>query len=127
MGDYTAKEFCDIVKTCAKYGVSRIRLSSDIEVEFKTAGGDPESLEESSRGGGNTTSYLTQDQDSGDTQVFDLSEMPVSLSDEDRETLEDVRKAQLLTDAPLAFEQEMIDVFLETPARIAYDDEVFRD
>lgn len=42
-------------------------------------------------------------------QLPDITPAKIALSSEDRALLEDARLAQLMTDDPLAYEQEMID------------------
>ncbi len=98
-----ATEICAIIKASYKYNVRKLRVG-DFECEFETL---------SSRG--NAERVFVNQRPGEETPVAAnvQSETEATPFVPDRELMEDLRLAQLMTDDPVAYEQEMIDANLD--------------
>lgn len=104
---FSASEICAILESCHKNGVTSLKLGA-LQVEFyqvpQLRGNVPAGA-----------SQLADEETFVDTEgQFEVAESPqviqkAELSDEDKALLEESRLAQLMTDDPAAYEQEMID------------------
>lgn len=103
----TADAVCSILEACKKSGVSSLTFCG-LHVEFRNAA--PGGETPASQGfvfrpeGGETP--LTDDQGA-------VLQARIELTPEEKQVLEDARLSQLMTDDPLAYEQEVIDAKLE--------------
>jgi len=101
-----ANEICAIIRASYKYQVKKLRVG-DLEVEFETL---------SSRGNAERVFVNQQvvEETPPATHVVHQDETPDF--EPDQELLEEMRLAQLMTDNPVAYEQEMIDANLAKEA-----------
>lgn len=107
---FTAGQISDIIRTCHECGVSQLRLG-DLAVEFYQS---PQLRRTESPAavppvGGETPLVLVDE-----TEVADVETLPrEGLSEADKAFLEDARLAQLMTDDPAAYEEEIIEALRE--------------
>jgi hypothetical protein len=108
---FSATEICAIIEACHKSGVSSLKMG-DLSVEFYQV---PQLRRNADAGrdlpdGGETLPGFV-----GEYEVDTGAMPPIEFSDEDRALLEEARLAQLMTDNPAAYEQEVIDA-LQNPS-----------
>ena len=103
-----ATEICAIIRASYKCNVKKLRIK-DFEVEFETSPGQSNAAEV----------FVNQPKGNAIPVAEHVLMDDVEPFTPDRELLEDMRLAQLMTDNPVAYEQEMIDANL--------DEQVVRD
>ncbi len=94
----TSASICSILNACAKANVASLTFG-DLHVAF---------YNEASQLGRNQLASVDQPW-GGETPLGSGTEQPLVMTAEDQELREDMRLAQLMTDNPVAYEQEMID------------------
>lgn len=104
---FSASEICAIIRASHHNGVSSLKLGA-LHVEFQKA---PEPRRNVPAGASQPEAGETAAGVEGPFVVGDNAETvpQAPLSEEDKELLEDARLAQLMTDNPEAYEQEIID------------------
>lgn len=102
---YSANELCNIIKTCSKNGVSNLKISG-IEIDFMSPGTDSPQV------GAWTPQKRVSIKQTAETTPL----KPLELSDKELEEIEELERAQIALDDPIAFEQQVINDFMEGEA-----------
>lgn len=100
---FTASEICAIIGACHDKGVVSLKLG-DLSLEFQA----PQPRGNVHAGANQPADGETSEPGVGRIAESDLP-AKAELSDEDRLLLNEARLAQLASDDPMAYEQEMID------------------